>query len=535
MSKEHTLHTVTTLDQLNQVYDYVMENLPLVNNIASVDTETDGREPVVNNIIGYSISLYELEGFYFPFFTWTDERGLCTEAPEPIPKEGQNVEERLYECVSPAFKARALDLLAELTKYKTLMHNATFDVIVTRRNFGIDFINSIYCDTMLLKHTIDCDRPHGLKDCAVKYFGEYAKDEQTELGGSVQRNGGKWTKSDKWIWRGDLYYVGDYGAYDTCLTLQLFNHLDPQLDTLGIRDFFYQDEVMPLLKYGTIPMKDTGFKIDVNHFQRSKLRIQAEIDELDRQLREEISDIAGPMEQLHLDKEYPPVPERSFAQALILEVGLPLPINPKTGAYSTVKAVIKTWADQCLRTATEDQIKVIWYIQRECDKVPIYLIHKVQRRLWEEKKDEPIINLGSPKQFEYIVGKKWGIVSPEKTKNGNAVWDAAMIEKVTIKRMQDLEGLTEEQASEKFDELMESEILPNEADWFVKYLRKKKLENLISTFIDGVMDLVINGRVHAEFPQHGTTSGRYAINRPNLSQLPSHSALGMVIKRGFIV
>jgi len=29
MSKEHTLHTVTTLDQLNQVYDYVMENLPL--------------------------------------------------------------------------------------------------------------------------------------------------------------------------------------------------------------------------------------------------------------------------------------------------------------------------------------------------------------------------------------------------------------------------------------------------------------------------------------------------------------------------
>ena len=532
--KADKLYTITTLEGLNKVINYFNENIHLVSNTFAFDTETDDKEPVTASIIGYSFSLYPDEGFYIALKTWTDERGLCTEAPEPIPKEGQNVEERLYECVSPAFKARALDLLAELTKYKTLMHNATFDVIVTRRNFGVDFINSIYCDTMLLKHTIDCDRPHGLKDCAVKYFGEYAKDEQTELGGSVQRNGGKWTKSDKWIWRGDLYYVGDYGAYDTCLTLQLFNHLDPQLDTLGIRDFFYQDEVMPLLKYGTIPMKDTGFKIDVNHFQRSKLRIQAEIDELDRQLREEISDIAGPMEQLHLDKEYPPVPERSFAQALILEVGLPLPINPKTGAYSTVKAVIKTWADQCLRTATEDQIKVIWYIQRECDKVPTYLIHKVQRRLWEEKKDEPIINLGSPKQFEYIVGKKWGIVSPEKTKNGNAVWDAAMIEKVTIKRMQDLEGLTEEQASEKFDELMESEELPADADWFVKYLRKKKLENLISTFIDGVLDKIIDGRVHTNMLATGTNSGRYSSNSPNLQQLPSHSKLGMVIKRGFI-
>ena len=71
---------------------------------------------------------------------------------------------------------------------------------------------------MLLKHTLDCDKPHGLKECAVKYFGDDSKDEQTELGGSVLRNGGKWTVRDKWMWYGDLYYVGKYAAQDTALS-----------------------------------------------------------------------------------------------------------------------------------------------------------------------------------------------------------------------------------------------------------------------------------------------------------------------------
>jgi len=528
------LHIIVTLDRLNQVIDYFNDNIGKVNSLVGFDTETTGPEPVRDTITGYSFSLYEDEGFYIAFSCMTDERGLCIEAPQPIPKEGQNVTGELYECVSPEFKARALDLLAELTKYRTLMHNATFDVIVTSRNFGVDFINSVYCDTMLLKHTLDCDRPHGLKDCAAKYFGEDEKAEQEELGGSVIRNGGKWTKTDKWIWYGDLYYVGKYGAADTCMTLKLFNYLDPQLDTLGLRDFFYTDEVMPLLKYGTIPMKDTGFKIDVNHFKRAKLRIQAEIDELDTQLREEISDIAGEMEQAHLDKRFPPIPKRDFAEALILEAGLSLPTNPKTGGFSTAKGVIKTWAEQVLKKADEDQIKVVWFIQEECDKVPIYLIHRVQRRLWDEKEAAPIINLGSPKQFEYIVGKKWNIKSSKTTKGGDQSFDAAEIEKITVQRMQELEGLGELQAQERFSELMEADKLPENSDWFVKYLRKKKLENIISTSIDAILELAIDGRIHTNMMQAGTNSGRYSSNSPNLQQLPAHSALGMVIKRGFV-
>lgn len=531
---EDKLFIITTLKKLNQAYDYILDNLPKVNNLCSFDTETDGACPITKTVIGFSVSLFENEGFYFPILTFTDERGLCVESPNPIPKEGQNVDCELIECVTPEFKARALDLMAELTKARTLMHNSTFDVIVCNRNYGIDFINSIYCDTMLLKHTLDCDKPHGLKDCGVKYFGEDSKDEQTELGGSVLRNGGKWTTRDKWIWYGDLGYVGKYAIKDTMLTLRLFNHLDPQLDTLGLRAFFYEDEVMPLLKYGTIPMKDTGFKIDVGHFKRAKLRIQAEIDELEGQLRAEISDIAGPMEQKHLDEKYPPKPTRDFAEALILEAGLKLPTHPKTGKFSTAKSNVKKWADEVIRKADTDQIKVIWFITGEADEVPPYLIHKVQRRLWEEKMDQPIININSPKQFEYIVGKKWKVTSPEKTKEGKQSFTAAVIERIAISRMTDDEGLSEDQAKEKFEGYMECDELPKTVDWFLKYLRKKKLERLVGTYIDGVLDKAVDGRIHAGFLQHGTSSGRFAVINPPLQQLPSHSALGAVIKRGFI-
>ena len=281
---EYKLHTITTLAKLNEVYQYVLDNIADANHFVAYDTETNGPCPISKTIIGFSISLFENEGFYMPFLTMTDDRGICTEAPQPIPKEGENLTHELYDCVSPAFKVRALELLELLKNYKLLMHNAPFDIIITRRNYNIDYIKSLYCDTLMLKHTLDCDKPHGLKDCGVKYFGEHAKDEQSELGGSVIRNGGKWTMRDKWVWHGDIYYVGKYACMDTCLTLRLFNHLDPQLDSLNLRDFFYKDEVMPLLEYATIPMKDTGFKIDVNHYKRAKLRLQAEIDDLDQQI-----------------------------------------------------------------------------------------------------------------------------------------------------------------------------------------------------------------------------------------------------------
>lgn len=528
------LYVITTEEKLKEALGYIRSNIGSVNHLCAFDVESNGKCPISNKIIGYSISLFEDEGFYFPFLAMTDDKGICTESPNVIPKEGGNNSNELLQCVTDEFISIAVNFIKEINTYKTIMHNASFDVIITRRNYNIDLIDSLYCDTLMLKHTLDCDKPHGLKECGAKYFGEDAKDEQEELGGSVVRNGGKWTKTDKWIWFGDVYYVGKYAAMDTCLTLKLYNYLDPQLDSLDLREFFYSKEVMPLMRYATIPMKDNGLKIDITHFRKSKLRIQAEISDIDMQIRAEISDVTGPIEQKILDSTYPPRSGGEFALNLILEAGLPLPTNKKTGKFSVAKKIREEWVNKCIKSATEDQIKVIWYIDGVCDKVPSYLIHRVQRRMWQDKKDAPIINLNSAKQFEYIVGKKWGITSPEKTSSGDQSFTASIIETIAINRMMELENLSEDQAKDRFEDYMECSELPSDADWFIKYLRKKKLEKLVNTFIDGIMDKQVNGRVHTNMLQFGTTSGRYSSNSPNMQQLPAHSALGEVIKRGFI-
>ena len=167
---------------------------------------------------------------------------------------------------------------------------------------------------------------------------------------------------------------------------------------------------------------------------------------------------------------------------MILESGLNLPINAKTGKFSVAKSVVKKWAEEEIKKATEDQIKVIWFIQDEADKVPTYLIHKVQRRLWEEKQDRPIINLGSAKQFEYIVGKKWGVKSSEKTASGDQSFTASVIERITISRMQDLEGLTEEQARIDLVNLWNVKSLPKDADWFIKYPKEEEAGEISKCF-----------------------------------------------------
>ena len=150
---EH-LHTLTTLQDLEEFKAYLIDNKDSVESICALDTEGTDKEPLKSKCIGYSISLYQDEGFYIPLFTWTDERGLCTEAPELIPKEGCNTEERLYKCLSPAAEKVALEILNYMAEWRLIEHNAVYDVIILLKNFDINHRHSVYIDSMLLKHTI---------------------------------------------------------------------------------------------------------------------------------------------------------------------------------------------------------------------------------------------------------------------------------------------------------------------------------------------------------------------------------------------
>ena len=68
-----------------------------------------------------------------------------------------------------------------------------------------------------------------------------------------------------------------------------------------------------------------------------------------------------------------------------------------------------------------------------------------------------------------------------------------------------------------------------------KIMEYRELQKLLSTYIDVIPDMVASdGRLHADFIQHGTTTGRFSSNNPNLQNIPIKSELGKNIRGAFI-
>lgn len=66
-------------------------------------------------------------------------------------------------------------------------------------------------------------------------------------------------------------------------------------------------------------------------------------------------------------------------------------------------------------------------------------------------------------------------------------------------------------------------------------LEHRELAKLLSTYIDTLPELIgEDGRIHAEFIQNGTTTGRFSSNNPNLQNIPTRSELGRAIRSAFV-
>ncbi len=66
-------------------------------------------------------------------------------------------------------------------------------------------------------------------------------------------------------------------------------------------------------------------------------------------------------------------------------------------------------------------------------------------------------------------------------------------------------------------------------------LEYRQIQKLLSTYIDSIPLLIADdGRLHAEFLQTGTTTGRMASQNPNLQNIPIRSERGRAIRDAFI-
>jgi len=68
-----------------------------------------------------------------------------------------------------------------------------------------------------------------------------------------------------------------------------------------------------------------------------------------------------------------------------------------------------------------------------------------------------------------------------------------------------------------------------------KIIKYREAQKLTSTYIDVIPNMVDKDkRLHAKFIQHGTTTGRFSSNNPNMQNIPVRTKAGRDIRNGFI-
>ena len=81
----------------------------------------------------------------------------------------------------------------------------------------------------------------------------------------------------------------------------------------------------------------------------------------------------------------------------------------------------------------------------------------------------------------------------------------------------------------------ELEKLRGEHPIIADILEYRELKKLLSTYIENLPPLLdTDNRLHAEFVQTGTTTGRMASQNPNLQNIPLHSPRGKAIRNAFV-
>ena len=200
---------------LSVIIDFIKANKRI-----AFDIETTGLNPRKESIVGFGVS-NESEGHYV------------------IHQKYEN--ERLVEVIS---KQDCIAILELLAKSEWIGWNCSFEARFCLHYFGVDLKNSIWSDGMLLKHSVDENMPFALKEVAESLYGSEAKLEQVEMIQSVKANGG----SEKEYFKANADLLGKYCIQDCLLTFKINEHYLRDLKLQRLEDFFFKDEVMPMLK-----------------------------------------------------------------------------------------------------------------------------------------------------------------------------------------------------------------------------------------------------------------------------------------------
>ena len=437
--------------------------------IIAYDIETTSVNPRNGMIIGFSVSADLNEGYYFPTRIWDPGKQELVDL-EIGGKKSDDI---------------AKQLINMLKGKKLVMHNGSFDIRFTKNFYGIDLRDDLYCDTMLLRHTLQEEGPFGLKDIAIELQAELgidaekeANEEQILMKENIKRNGGSTSKDNYEIYKADMELLGNYAAADTDLTLRVMTYYLPKLKEENLWEFFFEDEVMPLYRTVTIQMEEVGTELDIALIKKVKEDISKDISELEVEIEKELL-------------------KEPAVQRWILDRALDA-FPPKTRGR---------FMDELKQIEDLDPSKLTDFKQSGSDLyLPDDVTARVSIKLWKEKEGN-YININSKRQLAEICFKYMGIEPLSKTRKGTDQFNDDMVDH-----------------------------LSSEHVWASKLKDYNKLRKIESSYVDRFLDGSENGRYYWYFKQHGTTSGRFSSDCQQLPRvLEPGEASDLVLKYNNIV
>jgi DNA polymerase I-like protein with 3'-5' exonuclease and polymerase domains len=372
-------------------------------------------------------------------------------------------------------------VLKKLINKKIICHNAAYDLRIIKHNFGVDLVPYLYADTILLKHTVNEERPFGLKDIAVKYANELGfytdpTKEKKEMEESIKAAGGKCTKDQYELYKANPDIIARYCIQDCVLTWKLFTFFSEKLIEEGLVDFYYKDEVMPLYKEVSIPMMERGIKVNVDRIKEYQIQIKEDLEKLEIEVQDKLTKYSENFKKWFFEKEYAPKPTGAFAQELVKIMNLPLPLT-KTGKTSLAKAAVSSLPPSIAKDFLLGK-----------SQLPAELVQKIQWEIHGTEKGKYFINIKSKDHLKRIIFNYLGEVPDRKTDKGG--WQLG-------------------------DDFLHS--IAHKYDFIPPLLIFNKLSKISSTYYDRILEGQENGIFYPEFNQHRTISGRFG---SDIQQLP---------------
>jgi len=170
--------------------------------------------------------------------------------------------------------------------------------------------------------------------------------------------------------------------------------------------------------------------------------------------------------------------------------------------YKNIEIPIIPIIEKMEKTGVLIDVKYLKKISKEYH----FLLSNLEKKIWEISKNE--FNVNSPKQLSEILFDKLGLSSKGIKKSAGGALSTRESELEKLRESNPIIG---------------------------KILEYRELQKLLSTYIDTIPRAIEkDGRLHANFVQTGTTTGRFASNNPNLQNIPTKTEKGKNIRKAFI-